>query len=961
MLRRFACVVVVVLSAVPAFGQGTAASIIGQVTDQSGSVLPGVTVTVTSPALQVPEVTAVTNELGEYRVAPLPIGVYEIAYVLPGFQTIRRQEIRLSVGFIARVDVALGIAAVGETVTVSGVSPIVDVATTSGSTQLTNEMLQLSATARNNMMSVLTLAPGVRSFLEVGGGTQMLENPNPRAYGVGGSIWYTLDGIAARTANQAVSWDYQTVEEVRVQTLGTDAEQPTRGVQITAIVKSGGNDFHGNGFWSGTNKSFEGTNVDAKLEAIGITSGDRLDTQSDVSGDLGGRILRDRVWFYSAARRRSAAYDVLQSFQPDGSPGQLINYQRIFTNKVSYQATGSNRFIFLNNWEHAPEQKGLNEFIAYESREFKNNGRTNTKIEWEGVRGNALIANLQLAHTRNNSGSPFLNTPALVGRSDLETERISGDNVIAGEHSYNRSYHTRGSVSWYKPNWGYGNHEVKSGFDYNADTNEFPGLLTKPHNYHLQYADGVPDRVVFFNAPVIPHRVANIFGAYVKDSWTVGRRLTLNLGVRYSHESVFVPEQCREAASFPSDAMFPAQCFDKVQLPIQNLLVPRLHAAYDLSGDGKTVLKGGFGRFGFRREVALGARYDPSAITYGIFAWRDLNRNNNWDPGETNRDPNGPDFVETLGTEFDDLPPKFVPNPNEKQVIFDELTLSLEHELIANFSLRATGIYSQTKDVLRHLNTFRPYGAYNIPVTNRDPGPDGRLGTADDGGLVTYFEYSPALRGLQFEQYTPVNDSRANMSFRTIELAAVKRLANRWQLVASYSATKKNWPIGAQGSASSLGFGTASPVFSAAGEHVGFFTPNAEIFTTDKTWDWDGKLIGTYILPADVAVSGNFHHTSGDPFARQVRFTGGQTVRAIVLNVEPIGTHRRPNLNLVQVRVEKRFPLPRAQTATVALDVYNALNANTATGLQNRSGAEFLRPRSIMPPRLAEMSVSYRF
>jgi len=692
MLHRSVCVapvvaVVVVLSAVSAFAQGTAASIIGRVTDQTGAVLPGVTVTATSPALQVPQITGVTNQVGEYRLTPLPIGVYAITFDIPGFQTVRRPDIRLTVGFTARIDAVLSIAAVGETVTVSGQAPIVDVTQTSSSTQLTNEILQLSPTPRNNVMSILTLAPGVRTFLEVGGGVQMLENPNPRAHGVGGSIWYTLDGIAARTTNQSVSWDYQTMEEVRIQTLGVDAEQPTRGVQITAVVKSGGNEFHGSGHWSGTNKRLEGKNVDDALRAIGITHGDRLDTQSDLSGDLGGRIVRDRLWFYSAARRRRAAYDVLNTFKPDGSPGQLINYQRIFTNKVSWQASQANRFIFLNMWEHGPEEKGLNEFVAYEAREFKNNGRTNSKVEWEGVRGSALIANLQFAHTRNDSGSPFLNNPPIVGRSDLETERITGDNVIAGEISYNRTYHTRGSVSWYKPDWGLGNHEFKTGVDYNVDTNEFPGLQRKPHNYHLQYADGVPDRVAFFNAPVRPHRVAENIGVYVKDSWVVGRRLTLNLGARYSHESVFVPEQCRDAASFPSDIMFPAQCFDKVQLPIQNLVVPRLHGAYDLSGDGKTVLKGGWGRFGFRREVALAARYDPNAITYGIFHWRDLNGNNDWDPGETDRNPNGRDFIETAANEFGALPPRFVPNPDEKQVIFDEFTVSLERELMANFSV----------------------------------------------------------------------------------------------------------------------------------------------------------------------------------------------------------------------------------------------------------------------------------
>ena len=377
---------------------------------------------------------------------------------------------------------------------------------------LTKDILELSATPRNGILSVLTLAPGVRTFLEVGGGSMMLENPNPRAQGVGGSQWYTLDGIAARTANQSVSWDFEAFDEVRLQTHASDAEQPTRGVQIAAVVKSGGNDFHGGALWSGATSKFESKNVDAALEAIGISQGDRLDSQSDFAGQLGGRIVRDKLWFFSAVRRRRAAYDVLNSFQPDGSPGQLLNRSRIFTNKVSYQATPSNRLIFLNMWENGPEQKGLNEDVAYESREFKDNGRTNTKIEWEGVRGSSIVANLQLGHTRNKSGSPFLNDPPLVGRSDLETGKVFGDNPVAGEISLNHTYHTRGSVGFYKPNWAGGNHEFKAGFDYNADTNQFPGLEVKPHNYHLQYSDGVPDQVAFFNAKVVPHRAANNLG-----------------------------------------------------------------------------------------------------------------------------------------------------------------------------------------------------------------------------------------------------------------------------------------------------------------------------------------------------------------------------------------------------------------------------------------------------------------
>jgi hypothetical protein len=964
---RIRCGVVVVMVSLfavvssPAIAQTALASIIGQVSDQSGAVLPGVTVTATSPALQVPQVSAVTNAVGEYRLAPLSIGVYEVTFEISGFQPIRRQDIRLTVGFTARLDVQLGLSTVTESVTVSGAAPVVDVASTSGSTLLTNEILELSATSRNSVMSVLTMAPGVRSFTDVGGGQMMLENPSSRAYGVGGSQWYTIDGVQNYRLGTTF-WDYNTFDEVRVQTTGADAERPTRGVQVTAVVKSGGNEFHGGGFWSGTNSSFQGNNIDSELEAAGITSGDALDSQYDVSGELGGRIIRNKVWFYSSVRKRRAAYDVLNNFQPDGSPGQTINDQRIITNKVSFQATPGNRFIFMNMWEHGDEQKGLSELVRYEAREFKTNDRPNTKVEWEGVRGNTLIANLQFGHSRQDGTSPFLNTPQIVGFSDLDTEVVGGDNVVAGETSWAGFYHTTGSVSWYKPNWGRGNHEIKSGFDYGYGSTEVWGLTPKEFNYHLRYASGVPDSVGFFNAPVQPHRNLRLFGGYVKDNWTMGR-LTLNLGVRYGREAVNVPAGCRDTADAPSDVIFPARCFDEVNLPSWNYFVPRLSAAFDLSGDGKTVLKGGFGRYGYMREEALPRRYDPNSIGYAVFKWRDLNGNSNWDVGETNRDPNGPDFIESTGHEFAAVAPNFIPNPDEKQVMFDEWSVNLERELMANFALRVTGIYTQTRNVQGQVNNFRPYEAYNIPITNRDPGPDGRVGTGDDGGMVTYYEFSPALQGQQFEQFMPVTwpDGRADQSYKTLEIATVKRLSNRWQLVASYSTTKKHWPIGAAGLARGTGFGTASPTFSAAGDNGGFLTPNTEINTSDDTWEWDAKVSGTYILPLDIPFSASFHHTSGDPFARQVRFTGGRTIPFIILNVDPIGSYRRPHLNVTTMRVEKRFTMPRAHTATVSLSLYNAFNSNTVTALQNRSGADFLQPLAILPPRLAEISLAYRF
>ena len=856
--NRYALVLVVVglvsLAGSPATGQGTAASIIGRVADTSGAVLPGVTVTATSPALQVPQVTTVTNERGEYRLAPLPIGLYEVAFELTSFETARRQAVRLTVGFTARLDVALGVAALAETVTVSGQTPIVDVASTSGSTLITREVLELTATTRTGAMSLLTVTPGVRSFLDVGG-NQTAENPSARVFGQADEVWYTLDGVAM-VEDGRTFWDYQTLEEVLVQTLGTDAEYPTRGVQMTGIVKSGGNDFHGSAMWSQSSPRLQTNNIDANLKAIGITIGNSLAKQYDVSGDLGGRVIRNKLWFYGAGRRRSQENNILNAFKPDGSPSRYIASGTYVTSKASWQMTPSNRLIFFNSTDNSLEDKGGDEFVSWESRETKDINHPTTKIEWEGVRGSSLIANLQIGYNKHDSLVPFVSPN--IGTTDLETEVVTGENVVSGEHSYRATWHTRGSVTAYKPNWFYGNHEFKSGFDY-MEHNTKSGFVRRPKfNHHLLFNDGQPFEVAFFNFPVEPHQSAKILWYCARDRWTIARRLTLNLGLRYSHDNLFVPEACREAADFPSDITFPAQCFDKVQVNIFNSIAPRLHAAFDLSGDGRTVLKGGYGRYDHAQRTA--GAYDQISTTYGIYRWRDLNGNGNWDASETNRDPNGPDFVGFTGNEFAGVGARLAVNPDLKQVKYDEFSLTLERQLASTMSVRLSGVYSTAFNIQRRLNTFRPYGAYNIPVTNRDPGPDGRLGTADDGDLITYFEFPRALAGAQFERFMWINDPNADQSYKSFEMAFVKRLSDRWQLNASYSATKKNLPMGARGSATNAGIMDLAT--------IGDYNPNTEIFTLDRTWDWDGKLTGAYIFPADVMLSANFHHTSGDAYAR---------------------------------------------------------------------------------------------
>src|SRR5215203_4020001 len=150
---------------------GATASIVGQVTDESKGVLPGVTVTATSPALQVPQVSDVTSATGEYRLTTLPIGTYTVEFSLAGFRTVRREEVRLNVGFTAKIDIVLGVGQLEETVTVSGATPVVDVAATSITTHVTQDVLDVIPTGKNHYTSLLELAPGARGAIDVGGST----------------------------------------------------------------------------------------------------------------------------------------------------------------------------------------------------------------------------------------------------------------------------------------------------------------------------------------------------------------------------------------------------------------------------------------------------------------------------------------------------------------------------------------------------------------------------------------------------------------------------------------------------------------------------------------------------------------------------------------------------------------------------------------------------------------------
>ena len=239
---------VLVIWAGPALAQSvSSATLQGTIKDESGGVLPGVTATLSGPSLQVGSLTQVTDTNGNYRFSDIPNGTYSLKFELSGFTTLIRDDLRLTVGFVARVDESLKVGVMSESVTVSGQSPVVDVTSTSASVAFTKEILD-SVPRGRDLQNVLAMAPGVtQETMDVGGST-LAQRQDTASYGMAAQPKLQYEGMniaMGADQNTPIYFIDNSLEEVQVRTSGNDAEVSTPGVSMVAIMKSGGNQFHG--------------------------------------------------------------------------------------------------------------------------------------------------------------------------------------------------------------------------------------------------------------------------------------------------------------------------------------------------------------------------------------------------------------------------------------------------------------------------------------------------------------------------------------------------------------------------------------------------------------------------------------------------------------------------------------------------------------------------------------------
>jgi len=360
-----------------------------------------------------------------------------------------------------------------------------------------------------------------------------------------------------------------------------------------------------------------------------------------------------------------------------------------------------------------------------------------------------------------------------------------------------------------------------------------------------------------------------------------------------------------------------------------NLVAPRVGVSYGLTGDGRTVLKANYGRYWWNPGTTLSEDVNPNPEVWNRrYVWADLNGDLLWQRGEEGRlNSSAGGFASTVLA--DDL----------KDTYTQEAAVWFEREVLANFGLRTGAVWRGERQLAMQFNANRPFSAFNVPVTVRDPGPDGVTGNTDDGATLTAFNLAADFLAL------PVVNTRANVPGRsdyyTWEVTATRRMSHRWSGMFSFSHT---WSEAQEKDY----FGQ---VFRQDDLPI---TPNGLINTEPdgkvKYTDWSLKLHGTYEGPWGLKISPMLRHQAGQNYGRT--FTTVLNYGTIRIPAEPLKTHRQDNVNVVDFRAEKVFRLDPALTVAPFVDVYNVLNANPVQNMTWASGASFLRPTNIIPPRV---------
>jgi hypothetical protein len=624
------------------------ATLTGTVKDSSGSVLPGVTVEATSPALPGGVRTVVTDRSGVYRIIELSPGVYALSFTLPGFNVVKRTDVQLQGTAVVTIPIAMNVGALQETVTVTGETPVVDVQSVKRETVLDAEIIESVPGART-VGTLLNATPGLTvdgngaeatptmTFFSARGGQtnegRMAVNglTVAAAFNGGGVSSYILDTVNA--------------DETTVTVSGGMGESDTGGPVMNIVPRAGGNSFRGQVFSSYASAKMRSNNLTDELKAppISINETPGIINAYDTSFTYSGPIKRDRVWFLGSYRRLNTQTAV-EGIVANANAGDLTRWDWVaddtlparrqqgrafYQMRASAQVTDKNRVNFSHEYQTRCEGSPL--------RRETSSGCNTRGANWITSSGTTVSPEASTAYidfpywlTQATWTNPLTNRILLeAGYSRLSYDHAGGPGQLQPDGIFDigvtessttinpatglpyapRSGYGYRALSQYSDNWSNpnhwrasasyvtGSHNMKVGYQgsfliNNTNRVRNPALLS----YAL--TRGTPTS---FSIAIPEWRTADrtsVAAIFVQDTWT-RNRLTLQGALRYDRAWSYSPGGAEFNGTPVTSAVNPQTIQFETTKSVDafNDLTPRFGVAYDVFGNGRTAVKFNMGHY----------------------------------------------------------------------------------------------------------------------------------------------------------------------------------------------------------------------------------------------------------------------------------------------------------------------------------------------------------------------------
>ncbi len=860
----FVTALVLVAGGAPA--QTTHGDIQGKVSDASGTPLPGVTVSLTSPSLPGNHST-ISGADGSFKFLVLPPGTYAATLSLSGYQKQQQANIKVGIDTTVRINFTLE-AAFSDEIVVTTESPLVNTSDTTLGTNVSMDFF-LDLPKKRNYASVATLTPGVQD--DGSGATFYGSSGAENAYYIDGANTTEIErGV------QGMDLNFEFIDEVQVKTGAYSAEYGhSTGGLINVITRSGGNEFHGDVFGYYDSDSLraplsgeaEQGSVSGTFKTVGVV-------RSDYGIDLGGYIVKDRLWFFAAYDRvdNSDTNQVLDDFGAE-NPGAAMAGEEfpwdqtrdLFALKLTWRPA-NNHSLTGSVFGDPTERSGANPWWLSDQptayiQTFLTGG-TDGSFNYDGVFGQNVVASVRLAshNQRLQKEGPGSELTGFLDYTDPFGTGVvpaGWEGVVSGwggygEEDFGRQQYNA-DLSWFVGELA-GNHELKIGAEYedlsvldigtrsgpvgaNVDRyNCNPGVHycgeNDEHEYYYRHrmnTDGAVDPQLVTPDDLVKQRVVDTptenFAAYLQDRWQVTSNFSLDLGVRWSRQKLY-------------------NGGGTVQADIDDNWAPRLGFVWDFLGNGKSKVFGHWGYFYETIPVDMVIRSfgggSPSLQTYNF-------SDDEWaiQQAPDGQAPRNPFF--RPGGYYSPV------DPDIKGQYMSEAAIGAEYELSPNYAIGLTFIRRNLERIVEDAMTTELIYYIGNPS-------EGLMTHSYDQAV--YYAYPGGFAecpGGGIECHTKEIPT-PERQFTGVELVLRKRFSNNFQFIASamWSRLEGNYDGNFQASTGQL-----DPNLNSAYDYADFSVNNQGLLSNDRPWQF--KFDGIYRFNFGLSTGLSTYYRSGMP------------------------------------------------------------------------------------------------